>query len=160
VKKDIDFLRANRNEELNAVLASPIVRGDKKSKIFKAIFHGKVSQLTESFFDLVFSKGREFVMRDIGDAFDQQYNEIKGIVNVTITSAIEMAEEIHHDLYSRVANLPRFHDKTVNLETKVDPKLIGGFIIEVGDLKFDASIRHDLHFIKREFIKNLYEMKY
>src|SRR5258706_16441823 len=75
VKKDVDFLRSIRHEEFNAVMASPIVRGERKSKIFKAVYHGRVSELTESFFDLVFSKGREFVLRDIGDAFDEQYNE-------------------------------------------------------------------------------------
>ena len=160
VKTDIDFLRSIKHAEFNAVMASPIVRGEKKSKIFKAVYHGRVSQLTESFFDLVFSKGREFVLRDIGEAFDEQYNEIKGIVNATIITAMEIDEELHHDLYRRVANLPRFKDKKVNLEVKIDPRIIGGFILKVGDNKFDASIKHDLHFIKQEFLQNLYEMKY
>jgi len=160
VKKDVDYLRANRNEEFNAVMASPVIRGNKKSKIFSAVYHGRVSPLTESFFDLVFNKGRAFVIRDIGDAFDRQYNDIKGIVNATITTAVPINEELHHDIYRRVAALPRFVGKTVSLEVKTDPRIIGGFILETGDNKFDASIRHDLHFIKQEFLQNLYEMKY
>src|SRR5215472_16507502 len=79
VKNDIEFLRANGSPELNTMIASPVIRGDQKSKVFRAIYGSKISRLTESFFDLVFNKGREFVLPDIGIAFDEQYNEIKGI---------------------------------------------------------------------------------
>ena len=160
VKKDIDFLRSHRNDEFAEVMASPVVRGEKKSKIFRAIYHGRVSQLTESFFDLLCNKGREFVIRDIGQAFDELYNEVKGIVVATITTAIPISDEISQDLFRRISGLPRFTGKTVDLHLKTDPRIIGGFILETGDIKFDASLKHDLHFIKREFIQNLYEMKY
>jgi F-type H+-transporting ATPase subunit delta len=160
VKKDIDFLRAHRNEEFNSVMASPVIRGAKKSKVFTAVYHGKVSPLTESFFNLVFNKGRAFVIRDIGEAFDLQYNEIKGIIHASITTAVPIEDSLYMELYNGIANLPRFQGKQVNLEKKIDPKIIGGFILNVADNKFDASIRHDLHFIKQEFLQNLYEMKY
>jgi F-type H+-transporting ATPase subunit delta len=141
------------------MLASPVIRGEKKSKIFRAIFHGKVTDLTESFFDLVFRKGREFVMQDIGAAFDEQYNKIKKIVRVIITTATPIDHQLSQEIYDRVAALPRFHDMTIQLEEKVDPKIIAGFILNAGDYKFDASVRHDLQFIKHEFISNLYKMK-
>lgn len=160
VKKDVDYIREHRHAEFNAVMASPIIRGAKKSKVFKAVYHGRVSELTEAFFDLVFSKGREFVIRDIGEAFNMQYDEIKGNINATITTAVPIEDALYMDLYNRIANLPRFQGKHVNLQKKIDPNIIGGFILEVSDNKFDASIRHDLHFIKMEFLQNLYEMKY
>ncbi|MEO6166653.1 MAG: ATP synthase F1 subunit delta [Chitinophagales bacterium] len=160
VKKDIDLLRLTSHPELNAALASPVISGDKKAKIFSAIYHGKVSTITEKFFYLVFKKGREFVMRDIGESFDRQYNEIKGIVVATLTSAIPLDAKLHDDIFTRVAALPRFQGKTLQLNIKINPEIIGGFILEVNDNKFDASIRHDLHFIKQEFIQNLYELKY
>ena len=160
VKKDVDYLRANNNKEFNSMMDSPVIRGTKKSEIFKAIFHGRVSELTESFFNLVFKKGREFVIADIGHAFDAQYNLIKGIVNVTITSAVPLNEELHNNIFKRIEALPRFKDKTVHLITKTDEEIIGGFILELQDNRFDASVRHDLQFIKREFIENLYKMKY
>jgi F-type H+-transporting ATPase subunit delta len=160
VKKDMDFLRAHRNEEFNRAMASPVIRGAKKSKVFRAVFHNQVSPLTESFFDLVFNKGREFVIRDISEAFDEQYNEIMGIINASIITAVPIEESLYMDLYNRIAILPRFKGKHVNLEKKVDPQIIGGFILKVADNKFDASIRHDLYLIKKEFLQNLYEMKY
>jgi F-type H+-transporting ATPase subunit delta len=159
VKKDVDFLRANSHTEFTAMMNSPVIRGNKKSEIFKAIFHGRVSELTESFFNLVFRKGREFVISDIGLAFDQQYNEIKGIVKVQITSAVPLSTELHDNIFKRIEALPRLKNKSVQLTTKIDEDIIGGFILELEDDKFDASVRHDLHFIKREFIQNLYKMK-
>jgi len=160
VKSDVDFLRANRNAEFNEVMVSPIVRWEKKSKIFKAVYHGKITALTESFFDLVFSKGREYMLTDIGEAFDQQYNEIKGIVKASIITAIPVSDEIFQQLYAGVAALPRFKGKKVDLILKTDSRIIGGFILQVGDDKFDASVKNDLRFIKQEFIENLYKMKY
>ena len=159
VKADIDFLRRVTTPELRAALGSPVIRGEKKSKVFAAIFHGKVSELTESFFDLVFRKGREFVMQDIGEAFDEQYNRIKKIMRVIITTATRIDRQLSEDIYHRISALPRFQDMTIQLEEKVNPKIIGGFVLNAGDYKFDASVRHDLQFIKHEFISNLYKMK-
>ena len=47
IKKDVDFLRLVQTAELRAMLSSPIIRGEKKSKIFSAIFHGKVTELKQ-----------------------------------------------------------------------------------------------------------------
>ncbi|HUM46525.1 MAG TPA: ATP synthase F1 subunit delta [Chitinophagales bacterium] len=160
VKKDIDLLRLTRHRELDAAMSSPVINGEKKGKIFSAIYHGRVSAITENFFYLLFKKSREFVLRDIGEAFDRQYNELKGIVVATLTSAIPLDGKLHDDIFNRVAALPRFKGKTLQLNIQINPEIIGGFILEVNDNKFDASIRHDLHFIKQEFIQNLYEMKY
>lgn len=160
VKKDVDLLRATTTPELNAAISSPVISGERKAKIFSAVFHGRVNKITEDFFYLLFKKNREFVLRDIGEAFDKQYNIIKGIIVVNLTSAIELSPALHDDIFNRVSALPRFHDKTLQLNVRIDPEIIGGFILELNDNKFDASIRHDLHFIKQEFISNLYEMKY
>jgi len=160
IKKDIDYLREVATPELRAALASPVIRGEKKSKVFRAIFHGRISELTEKFFDLVFRKGREFVMQDIGAAFDEQYNRIKKIVRVIVTTAVPIDHDLREDIYHRVAALPRFHDMTIQLEEKVDSRIIGGFMLNAGDYKFDASVRHDLQFIKHEFINNLYRTKF
>lgn len=160
VKADIDYLRKHTNEELNAVMRSPVINGDKKSKIFAAVFHDQVSAITETFFNLLFRKGREFVIRDIADSFHTQYNLIKNIVIVTLTSSVPLTDELQKDIFNRVTALPRFEGKTIQLIVKTDPEIIGGFILELNDNKFDASIRHDLQFIKREFLQNLYQMKY
>lgn len=49
VKKDVDLLRATTTHELNAAISSPVISGDRKAKIFAAVFHDRVSKVTEDF---------------------------------------------------------------------------------------------------------------
>jgi F-type H+-transporting ATPase subunit delta len=54
---------------------------------------------------------------------------------------------------------PRYKDADLQVTNKVDSDIIGGFILQVGDLLYDASIRHDLAVIKKQFIENMYVQK-
>jgi F-type H+-transporting ATPase subunit delta len=46
--------------------------------------------------------------------------------------------------------------KSIELKEKVDASILGGLVLQVDDKLFDASIKHDLQFIKKQFIKNMY----
>lgn len=160
VKKDLDMLRGLRNKELEALIASPVVAGERKARIFRSIFASRLHPITLSFFDLLFRKGREFALRDIGQAFDLRYNQINNIVRAQITTAIPLSEPLRQELHRTISALPELKGKTLVLETVVKPDLIGGFILHLEDKKFDASIRRQLHVIKQDFIDNLYKLKY
>jgi len=159
VKKDIDGIRALQNQELNAVFFSPVVKGDKKKKIFDLVFGNRVSTLTTSFFHLVITKGREVVVRDIALAFDEQYQKIKGIEKISITTALPVDEQVTAGIRGKLLDLPRYAGKELIVETKIDSDLIGGFVLQAGDILFDASIRHDLQVIKKQVVENLYVSK-
>ena len=77
VKADIDFIRQTLTPEFANVLLSPVISDHKKSQIFKAIFENRVTPLTFSFFDLVFSKRREWILREIAEEFFEKYRELK-----------------------------------------------------------------------------------
>jgi F-type H+-transporting ATPase subunit delta len=62
-------------------------------------------------------------------------------------------------LREKLKGLPRFKDAMLEVTNKVDDKLIGGFVLNVEDLTYDASIRHDLVVIKKQFIENMYVQK-
>ena len=111
---------------------------------------------TFSFFDLVFSKRRELVLPEIADEFIEKYRELKGIEIIQITTAVEISDEVKNNLRNRFQNLPRFKNKTVEIRTKVDETILGGFIAQSHDILFDASIKNDLQFIGRQFLENLY----
>ncbi len=160
VKQDLDMLRALRHKELEAVIASPIVRGETKAKIFRAIFGKTLHPLTLSFFDLVFRKGREFALRDIARAFDQRFDERKSIVRARVAAAIPLSQTLREELHQRLARLPFVQGKTLQLETDVDSSIIGGLIIYIGDKKADASVWRQLQITRQDFIENLYQMKF
>ena len=156
VKADIGFIRQTLTPEFTNVLLSPVIGDHKKSQIFKAIFENRVTPLTFSFFDLVFSKRREWILREIAEEFFEKYRELKGIEIIEITTAVEISDELKNNIRNRFQNLPRFQNKTVEIKTKVDEGILGGFIAQSHDILFDASIKNDLQYIGRQFLENLY----
>ena len=109
-----------------------------------------------SFFDLVFAKRRELLLPEIAEEFIEKYRQQKGIEIIEITTAVEISDEIKKDLGNRFQNLERFKNKTVEIRSKVDANILGGFIAKSHDILFDASLKNDLHTIGRQFLENLY----
>ncbi|MFZ9660868.1 MAG: ATP synthase F1 subunit delta [Chitinophagaceae bacterium] len=159
VKKDLDAIRAIQIDELRIALMSPVIRGDQKIKIFAAIFGDKVSKLTTAFFNLLFNKGREVAMNEILDSFDMFWRQHHKIEVVEITTALPVDDTMNNYIKSKLNVLDQYKDRTLEVKSKVDESIIGGFIVQVGDLFYDASIRHDLQVIKKQFIENMYVQK-
>ncbi|MDQ8004592.1 MAG: ATP synthase F1 subunit delta [Pedobacter sp.] len=151
VKNDMVFFEkiVDDNSELEAILKNPIVPLDKKQGILQGIFGGKVHAITASFFKLVVSKGRSSILYDTSEQFIAQYNAIKGIVTAEVTSAGELTEANRAEVVALVKK--ELAASEVVLKEKVDPALIGGFILKVGDKQFDASIASGLTKLKKEF---------
>ncbi|HRH59480.1 MAG TPA: ATP synthase F1 subunit delta [Chitinophagaceae bacterium] len=159
VNNDISLLKSSATKELNAVLSSPVIKEEKKSQIFNQIYKDKISNLTLLFFDLIFKKSREYAIADILNSFEEQYRKTKGIVVLNLTTAVEISDAEKEKLRNRFQQLPKFANKSVSISSKVDPKIIGGFVARLDDTLYDASIKHDLEFIGRNFIENMYVQK-
>jgi F-type H+-transporting ATPase subunit delta len=156
VTADIDFIRSSLTPEFVVVLLSPIISDHKKTQVFKAVFENRLTPLSFSFFNLVFSKRRELVLPEIADEFIEKYRDLKGINTIEITTAVEISEEIKNNLKDRFQALPRFKNKIIEIKSKVDADILGGFIAKSDDILFDASIKNDLQFIGNQFIENMY----
>lgn len=159
VKKDLDGIRALDNEELRAVWMSPVIQGEKKQKVFSALLDGKVSATTTAFFNLLFKKGREIAVNEITDAFTGMYRRHHNIQVVEITTATPVSQEVNDFIVNKLKARPRFANSTLQVTNKVDEAIVGGFILHVDDVLYDASIRHDLQVIKKQFIENMYIQK-
>ncbi|MFB9842341.1 ATP synthase F1 subunit delta [Mucilaginibacter ginsenosidivorans] len=136
------------NSQLQAVLANPIIAHDKKIKILEAIFAGKVSKVTDSFFKIMINKSRAQVLYATAKEFINQYNVIKNIVRAYVTSATPLSEENKKQI---IAELKASTGGTIELHTKVDHNLIGGFVLKVGDLQVDTSLLTSLKKLKSDF---------
>jgi F-type H+-transporting ATPase subunit delta len=156
VYTDMKFLKAvfKSNPDFVALFESPIIKADKKEKIVAAVIKDRVSVLTISFIDLLIRKGREAYLPEIVNAFIDQYNEIKGIRKVKLTTAIPVSDAIQKSIIDEVKKAPGIN--SVELETTVKEELIGGFVLETGGQLIDASILRDLNDVKRQFLNNEY----
>ncbi len=156
VKNDLSLIAGIQHDELKVLLASPVIRSDKKIAIFEAIFSKHVQPLTVAFFKLIFSKGRSVAIGEIMEAFADKYRAHKGIKVVELTTAVPVSDEIRNQVTGLLLQNNMLQGKTLELKEQVDPSILGGLIVQVDDKLFDASIKHDLQFIKKQFIKNMY----
>ena len=143
-----------QSREFVNLLRSPIIKSDQKSKILDAVTKGKISPLAEAFITLLVKKGREADLPEMANAFIEQYQEIKGIHRVLLTTATPVGESVKQAIVEKVKKEKGLG--TVQLETVVDESIIGGFMLELNNQLLDASILRDLKDIKRQFDKNLF----
>ena len=142
------------SRDLLNLLRSPIIKSDKKLAILKEAILGKLNPLTAAFVQLMVSKGRESALPDIAEAFIEQYNKINGIQKVRLTTAASVGEELKSAIAQQLKSATSF-DK-IDLETRVNESLIGGFQLEFDGKLVDASIARDLRDIKKQFQQNIY----
>ncbi len=156
VYADMKFLQSvfKQSRELVAVVKSPVITADRKGNILDAITQGKVSELTASFNKLLIRKGRESVLPEIIDAVIEQYNTLKGIYKVKLTTAQPISEELRAAIEKKVQQEAGL--KVVELETRVEDELIGGFVLEFNNNLVDASVLRDLKDIRKQFRDNVY----
>jgi F-type H+-transporting ATPase subunit delta len=144
------LIKMFENRDLNNLLKSPIVSVDKKRAVFKSLFDPHLSDLTRSFVHLVLTKGRESVLSVIAQEFIEQYNELKGITKVEITSATPLDKSTTAQITDRLLN-SNLGLKTIELSAKVNPEIIGGLIIQIGDKLIDDSVAFKLKKISKQF---------
>lgn len=156
---DMKLLEAicQQNREFAAMLRSPVIKGDKKQAILNAVLTGKMSELTNAFITLLVNKGREGNLQEIAGEFTTQYNNLKNIRTVKLTTAAPVSDVVKDSIKAKVA--ASLNSSAVEMKTAVNPDLIGGFVLEVEDKMFDASIRRDLNDIKAQFLDNIYVSK-
>jgi F-type H+-transporting ATPase subunit delta len=142
------------SKELRLLLKSPIIRTDKKEKVFNMIFAKEISPLTLRFLLLLVRKRREQFIPLIADAFVEQYQDHSNILPVKVTTASEISEELNREITGIMKNYTK---ATVDLKGKVDPEVIGGFALSWKDKKYDATLSHQIEMLKRAVAKiNLY----
>lgn len=151
VKVDIEGVISvlKANSELVAVLSNPIISADKKRNILTALFDGKINPMIISFFNILVNKGRSGILLNIAQEFVREYNEVKGIVKATVTSATELSESTLAELQAKIADEIKAQ---VILKNVVDKTLIGGFVVRVGDRQVDASIAGRLNKLEKHFV--------
>ena len=149
------FQEALGSRDLYMLIKSPIIKGDKKLSIFKAIFEGKIDELTAAFFNIIIRKGRERFLPEIGSAFEDQYRKINNITKAQVTTATAMNDAQLEEVKRNLSVVGADQGK-VELEVVVDPDIIGGFVLEVEDKLYDASVKNKLAKLKKEILDNSY----
>ncbi|MBT3646983.1 MAG: ATP synthase F1 subunit delta [Flavobacteriales bacterium] len=137
------------NRDLELMLQSPIIKADKKRAVMEGVFATAISELSMSFIRLITDKGREGMLLGISTSFLALYKEHKGIVQAAITSAVALTQEQRESLKKSLAGL----GNEVEITESVEPSILGGLKITVGDQRIDASVQRKLNDLKIDLSK-------
>ncbi len=127
---------------------SPIVPAEKKIQVFRELFGKTIGKATMEFIEMVTYKGREQALPAIVDRFLALRDEKYGIVNVDVSSAVEITKQQQESLASR---LEQFTKKKVRIRFSQDKALQGGLLVRIGDTVLDASVKHQLEVMRERF---------
>lgn len=149
------FSEVIQNRDFYLLTKSPIIPPDKKRAVFSSLFSGKINELSFAFFDIIIRKGREQYLKEIASSFLKQYKKLKNITSVTLTTADKVSDE-NLVLISNQVKDSSNKSGQVEMNTKVDEELIGGFILEIEDKIYDASVKTQLAQLKKGILDNTY----
>ena len=140
-----------KSKELQNFFASPIIDVKKKIEIALEVFKN-FSPVTKSMLQLIIKQGRESQMQNIAQEFINKVEDMKGVQRITLTSAIELSSENISNILksSDLVN----HDNKFDVKSIINPEILGGYILRVGDQQVDASVKSKLSKLKKEFQLN------
>lgn len=135
----------DENADFKMMIESPVIKTSLKMKLMDAVLEGKVSKLTQNFIRLITHNKRESNLVSICRNFVSLYNRDKGIRTVVLTSAVPLSDSLVDKIRSL---LEQELNSPVELSRKVEPGLIGGFVLRIDDKQVDTSISARLKRIK------------
>jgi F-type H+-transporting ATPase subunit delta len=137
------------NPMLQAVLKNPIIKLDKKEGVLRGLFGKTGHPALVEFFSLLVRKGRAGILFATAEEFIREYNVENGIIEASVVSAAPLSDEQRRQMMD-VVQKSRGGNRVI-LTNKVDPELIGGFVLTVGDRQIDASIAGKLNKLEQHF---------
>ena len=156
VHGDVMLLQSicGQSRDFVLMLNSPIITADKKNKIINLVTQNRISKITQTFIQFLSSKNRESNLPEIITSFIEQFNKIKGIHKAKLTTAMPVSDAIKNSFIEKIKADSSI--KNIEMETKVDERLVGGFMLEMDGKLIDASILRDIKDVKKQFANNDY----
>lgn len=137
-----------QSSDLRSVLNSPVVKHEDKQSIAKTVFKS-ADKMLHGLFELLAENNRFDHLKWICQSYKHIYNQIHNIQEAHITSAIKLNDKTLKALKTKIKQIT---GDSAQVTTEINEDLIGGFVLKLNDLQYDASISGQLRKIKR----NLY----
>jgi F-type H+-transporting ATPase subunit delta len=142
-------LAAEAGPRFDPLLTSPLVDDEDKRRLIESVLRGRASDLVVDALQVMRRKGRLELLRVVVTAYEQDWMRRRNRVEVTVTSAIPLDDELRAEI--RLAAAERTNHQPVLVE-RIDRALVGGMVVEIGDEKIDSSIRRELQKIEESLL--------
>lgn len=134
------------NDNLRIFMDSPQVRTEEKKELLQKVFGEKIEKILLNFFFLLLDRNRIENTRDIGEVFADLVEADMGIIRAQVVTAIALPDDLAAGLQSKLA---AYTGKTIILEKKTDPAVIGGVCVTLGDKVLDGTVRTNLNLLSK-----------
>ncbi|MEM9647564.1 MAG: ATP synthase F1 subunit delta [Bacteroidota bacterium] len=153
VEKDMRTIAAtiDENAELQNLLGSPVIKGAVKKGALNKIFKSS-NQITLGLINTLTDNKRIGLLQEVAFKYIILHEQLKGEDVAYVTTAVPLTAALEKKVLAEVAKIT---GNKVTIQNKVDENILGGFVLRVGDLQYDASIANKLNGLKREFTNSL-----
>jgi F-type H+-transporting ATPase subunit delta len=133
--------------ELIDFLSSPIISSEVKMNALSEVFVTVQSE-TKSLFRLLHDNKRFEILAQVASQYNTLFDQMNNVEVAKVTTAFPITADLESKVLAKIATIS---DKKITIENIVDPKIIGGFILRIGDKQYNASVANGLQELKREF---------
>lgn len=139
------------SKELRDMLSNPVISGSAKKDVLKEVFKG-AHAISEGLMNILVENKRVSLLNEVALKYIILNENLKGKDVAYVTTAVPLTDSLEKQVLAKVASIT---GNKVTIENKIDESIIGGFILRVGDLQYDASVANKLNNLKREFTNSL-----
>ncbi|HKJ05923.1 MAG TPA: ATP synthase F1 subunit delta [Flavobacteriaceae bacterium] len=144
------------SEDLQLLLNNPILKSKIKKATLKGVFGENISALTFKAIDLLIDNQRLPILQEVAKKYTLLFDQNRGKEEALVTTAFPITEDLSVQVLQKVKEIT---GKDATLKNIVNPDIIGGFILRIGDIQYNASVANKLNTIKRQFDKESYISK-
>ena len=156
VNEDMLLITATIEEskDLQVLLTSPVIKTELKKTALNELFSSKVSSLTIGLINLLIDNKRLAILSYVAKKYTVLFDKLKGIEVAKVTTAFPLSDTLNKQVLSKVKEIT---GKEATIENVINPDIIGGFILRIGDVQYDASVANKLQGLKRQFESESYQ---
>ena len=141
------------SSDLETMLKSPVIKAADKRKVLVALFGDKVDNISKGLFNLLEENKRMVMLEPIAKQYSIIYDYHKSMQVAKVTTAVALTKELEDKIQAKIVELT---GNSASIENIVNPNILGGFILRVGDGQYDASISNQFNELRREFDNSHY----
>jgi F-type H+-transporting ATPase subunit delta len=151
VYKDMELLALTcKQDEFQYMLVVPTLKPSQKVKLMEAIFQSKISETSMSLINLVVQNKRDIYLPGIARNFRDLYRKAMKISSASLVTAEPVDEKALESVTKMLASV---YDSRVELTTKVEEGVIGGFILTIENMQYDASVASSLRELRKQLLQ-------
>ncbi|WP_121666153.1 ATP synthase F1 subunit delta [Mesonia aquimarina] len=141
-----------QSKDLRNVLKSPVIKPTAKHNVVKAIFT-EANPVTQNLFRILIENNRINILETVVASYVAHYNKLNNIKAATVTTAEALTPAMEEKVLAKVKELT---GSKASLKNIVDQSILGGFILRVDDVQYDASVSGKLNDLRNRFKNNAY----